>query len=98
MTPVAFLDASVLYPSTIRSVLMFLAAFEAFCRIPGKRKPLALQSASEVCSTVVGVRSPRTKMTPSGNKLCSDQRTNLRSLWRGAGEAALISIASTACH
>ena len=30
MTPVAFLDASVLYPSTIRSVLMFLAAFDAF--------------------------------------------------------------------
>lgn len=30
MTPVAFLDASVLYPSTVRSVLMFLAAFDAF--------------------------------------------------------------------
>ena len=30
MTLVAFLDASVLYPSTIRSVLMFLAAFDAF--------------------------------------------------------------------
>ena len=30
MTPAAFLDASVLYPSTIRSVLMFLAAFDAF--------------------------------------------------------------------
>ena len=30
MTPVAFLDASVLYPSTIRSVLMFLAAFDTF--------------------------------------------------------------------
>ena len=30
MTPVAFLDASVLYPSTIRSVLMFLATFDAF--------------------------------------------------------------------
>ena len=30
MTPVAFLDASVLDPSTIRSVLMFLAAFDAF--------------------------------------------------------------------
>ena len=30
MTPVAFLDASVLYPSTIRSVLMFLAAFDVF--------------------------------------------------------------------
>jgi predicted nucleic acid-binding protein len=30
VTPIAFLDASVLYPSTIRSVLMFLAAFDAF--------------------------------------------------------------------
>ena len=30
MTPVAFLDANVLYPSTIRSVLMFLAAFGSF--------------------------------------------------------------------
>jgi predicted nucleic acid-binding protein len=30
VTPVAILDASVLYPSTIRSVLMFLAAFDAF--------------------------------------------------------------------
>jgi PIN domain len=30
VTPVAFLDASVLYPSTIRSVLMFLAALDAF--------------------------------------------------------------------
>jgi hypothetical protein len=30
VTAVAFLDASVLYPSTIRSVLMFLAAFDAF--------------------------------------------------------------------
>jgi predicted nucleic acid-binding protein len=30
VTLVAFLDASVLYPSTIRSVLMFLAAFDAF--------------------------------------------------------------------
>ena len=30
MTPVAVLDASVLYPATIRSVLMFLAAFDAF--------------------------------------------------------------------
>jgi predicted nucleic acid-binding protein len=30
VTPVAFLDASVLYPSTIRSVLMFLAAFDTF--------------------------------------------------------------------
>ena len=28
--PVAFLDARVLYPSTIRRVLMFLAAFDAF--------------------------------------------------------------------
>ena len=30
MTPLAFLDASVLYPATTRSVLMFLAAFGAF--------------------------------------------------------------------
>ena len=34
MTPVAFLDASVLYPSTIRSVLMFLAAFDAVRAAP----------------------------------------------------------------
>jgi predicted nucleic acid-binding protein len=30
VTPVAFLDANVLYPSTIRSVRMFLAAFGSF--------------------------------------------------------------------